>query len=414
MELRAARRLTLAQARRVALKAQGFGADRDADRSANPVGTRDVQRMISRLGQFQIDTINVVERAHYLPVFSRLGPYDRGLVDRAAHRAPRRLFEYWGHAASLIDVSLEPALRWRMAANLEQMREDIARIDQDHPGLVEAVVADVADRGPIGAREIEHAEQRQRDGWGWNWSAVKTALEHQLSAGRVYSARRNSQFERLYDLPERVIPPAVFEQPTPERDEALRVLVARAAQALGVASLKALADYFRTHKERTLRAIHELVEQGLLIDVQVGDRSEPWWLWHRAVVPRQVGSPDAGALVSPFDSLVFERERLETLFGFRYRIEIYVPEPKREYGYYVYPFLLGEELVARVDLKAHRATGVLQVKAAWVERTATAPVDRIAGALAVELARLARWLGLERVEVDERGDLARDLTRAVG
>ena len=414
MELRAARRLTLAQARRVALRAQGFGGDRDADLSASPVGMRDVQRLITRLGQFQIDTINVVERAHYLPVYSRLGPYDRGLVDRAAYRAPRRLFEYWGHAASLIDVTLEPALRWRMAAHLEQMWPGIARIDQDHPGLVDAVVADVAERGPIGARAIEYAEQRQRDGWGWNWSAVKTALEYQLWAGRVHAARRNTQFERLYDLPERVIPPAVFNQPTPDREDALRTLVVRAAQALGVGSLKCLSDYFRTHQGQTRQAVDGLVDAGLLIPVQVGDRPEPWWLWHQASVPRRVGSTDAGTLVSPFDSLIFERRRLETLFGFHYRIEIYVPEPKREYGYYVYPFLLGEEFVARVDLKAHRADGVLRVKAAWSEVTATQPPDVVAGALLDELSRMARWLGLERVEVDRRGDLAAHLLAGQG
>lgn len=412
---RLVRRLSIAQARRIALKAQGFGADRDRDADGtNPVGMRDVQRMITRLGQFQIDTINVVERAHYLPVFSRLGPYDTGLLDRAAQRAPRRLFEYWGHAASLIDVTLEPALRWRMAAAAEEMWAGIARVATDHPGLLDAVMADVADRGPIGARGIEYAEQRQREHWGWNWSAVKTALEWQLWAGRVHSAQRNRQFERLYDLPERVIPPAVFDQPTPDPPDAMRILLARAAQALGVASAKCLADYFRTKQVPTRQAIAELVEIGDLTEVRVGDRPEPWWLWRDAAIPRRVGVPGAGALISPFDSLIFERRRLETLFDFFYRIEIYVPEPKREYGYYVYPFLLGDEFVGRVDLKAHRTKGILEVKSAWYERGATRTRAEVSAALRDELGRMARWLGLERTEVADRGDLAGDLRRAVG
>ena len=400
----AVRRLSVTQARRVALRAQGFGGDRDG---ARPVGMRDVQRLIARLGQFQIDTINVVERAHYLPLYSRLGPYDKQLLDRAAHRAPRRLFEYWGHAASLIDVTLEPALRWRMAAHADEMWQAMTRITRDHPGLLEAVLEDVATRGPIGAREIEHVEARDRSHWGWNWSAVKTALEYQLWAGQVYSARRNRQFERQYDLPERVIPPTVHDQPTPDQAEAMRTLVRRAAQALGVASARCLADYFRTRQSTTRQAIAELVRTGELTEVRVGDRTEPWWLWHEAVIPRRV---EGSALICPFDSLIFERQRLETLFGFFYRIEIYVPEPKREHGYYVYPFLLDEELVARVDLKAHRLRGVLEVRSTWYETGSSASPSAVAAALTEELHRMARWLGLVGVEVADRGDLAGELS----
>lgn len=400
----ARRRLSLAQARRVTLAAQGFG------RLDRPVGLRDVQRVITRLGQFQIDTINIVQRAHYLPLYSRLGGYDIGLLDRAAYRPPRRVFEYWGHAASLIDVTVEPALRWRMAAP-DHAWSGVVRLARDHPDLVEQVYAEVAARGPIGARAIEHEEQRSRDAWGWNWSAVKTALEWLLWCGRVTSARRNGQFERLYDLPERVLPRAVRDAPTPDDAEAMQLLVARAARALGIASVHCLADYFRTPVAATLAAVTELEAQGLLLPAAVGDLREPWWLWHEARVPRRT---DVAALVSPFDSLVFERDRLQALFGVFYRIEIYVPEPKRQYGYYVYLFVLGDRIVGRVDLKAHRARGVLEVRAAWIETFAADRSAAVAYELAAELHRLARWLGLGEVEVADRGDLAGALRMAVG
>jgi len=405
----ATRHLTVAQARRVALAAQGFGR-RPLDRA---VGMRDVQRTITRLGQFQIDTINVVQRAHYLPLYSRLGPYDTGLLDRALHQPPRRLFEYWGHAASLIDVTLEPALRWRMQASAEEAWQGIVRLSVRYPELIQTVQSAVSDRGPIGAREIERlsvptAVQRNRDSWGWNWSAVKTALEWLLWSGKVHSARRNRQFERQYDLPERVIPPEIWGLPTPDKPGAMRILVARAARALGVGSLRCLRDYFRTGAAATRQAVDELVASGELLPLQVGDRPEPWWLWHEATVPRRI---EAAVLVCPFDSLIFERTRLESLFGFFYRIEIYLPEPRRQHGYYVYPFLLGDEFVARVDLKAHRNRGTLEVKAAWLESAAAGRQPEVAAALTQELTRMAGWLGLAAVEVSGRGDLAAPVAR---
>ena len=375
---------------------------------------RDVQGVINRLGQFQIDTINIVARAHYLPLFSRLGPYEIGLQDRAVGRAPRRLFEYWGHAASMIDVSLQPALRHRMRSWSErEMWAGIARINRERPGLVEWVEQQVVDHGPIGARGIDEIAQRERDdhrgpksrdNWGWNWSDVKTACEYLFVTGRISSARRNGQFERLYAVPERVLPATVAAAPTPDEPEALRILVRRAAAALGVASEYDLRDYFRTSQALTRPAIDDLVDSGELLPVTVEGWKRPGYLWHQAKQPRSI---QARALISPFDSVMFERSRLEALFEFFYRIEIYVPEPKRVHGYYVYPFLLGDRFVARVDLKADRAAGVLRVNGAYAEEHAD-PAE-IAPELMAELELMAEWLGLGGVQVQDRGDLASPL-----
>ena len=396
-------RLSPALARRVALAAQGFG--RPAPTRA--VGLRDVVALTRRLGQLQIDSINVVTRAQFVPTFSRLGPYDPALVERAAFRAPRRLFEYWGHAASLLDVELEPLLRFRMREGAHAWG-GVDQVARANPELVDRVRAEVAERGPISARQLEVEEVRRRDQWGWNWSAVKTVLEWLFYLGEVSSAYRNSQFERVYDLPDRVLPAAVRAEPTPSVEDSVRGLVRRAAAALGVATEPALRDYFRTRPAATQQAVAELVETGELVPVVVGASTRPWYLWHEARLPRRL---HARALLSPFDSLVFERARLEALFGFSYRIEIYVPEPKRAYGYYVYPFLLGDRFAARVDLKADRAHGVLRVLSAWVEDG----VDpwEVAVELAGELASMAAWQGLSAVQVMPRGDLAAALETAV-
>lgn len=382
----------------MALAAQGFAQPRP-DRA---VGVRDIQATINRLGQFQIDSINVVTRAHFLPLFSRLGAYDTALLERAAHCSVRRLFEYWGHAASLIDINLQPLLRFRMQAGYHDVWPEVERAARAHPDLVEWVRDQVATRGPLSSREIEHDEERTREHWGWNWSTVKTVLEWLFYAGEVTSARRNSQFERVYDLPERVFPAAVLALPTPTPAESVKGLVRRAAQALGVASEFCLRDYFRTRPDMTGQAIAELVEAGELVPVAVqGWDNKPTYLWHQARFPRAV---DARALLCPFDSLVFERARLERLFDFSYRIEIYVPEPRRVHGYYVYPFLLGDRFVARVDLKADRAQGVLRVNSAWLE-SGQDPYE-VARELNAELATMAHWLGLSSVQVLPRGDLA--------
>lgn len=401
------RRLSLAQARRVALDAQGFGRLRPLGRA---VTMRDVQSLIGRLAQFQIDTISVVERAHYFPLYSRLGTYDKSLLDRALATAPRRLFEYWGHAASMIDVDLWPALQWRMARQTGDGWRAWERMVQQYPELPDQVLAEVRARGPVSARQIEFEEERSRDHWGWNWSSVKLALEMHFSAGRITAASRNQHFERLYDVPVRVLPAPVLALPALSEDDACRELVRRSARALGIASSSCLADYFRIGQTAARRAIDELVELGELVPVEVAEWQRPLWLWHQARIPRRV---HARALVSPFDSLVFERNRTLALFDFFYRIEIYVPEAKRRHGYYVYPFLLDEQFVARVDLKADRANGVVIVKASWLEPGREVPAEVVARELAEELAELARWTGCSRVVVQPRGDLAEALSAAV-
>jgi uncharacterized protein YcaQ len=400
------RRETLrkAEARRIALAAQGFGVPK-LERS---VTMRDVQAVTNRLAQFQIDSINVVTRAQFMPLFSRLGPYDPALLERAAYRSPRRLFEYWGHAASLIDISLQPLLRFRMQPGFRDVWTGVERVARENADLIPFIREEVAARGPISARELEIAEQRDRSNWGWNWSRVKTILEWLFYVGEVTSAYRNAQFERVYDLPERVIPRSVLALPTPTPQESVTGLIRRAARALGIASESCLRDYFRTRLDMTREAITTLVEDGDLIPVVVeGSGSRPWYLWHEARVPRRISTR---ALLSPFDSMIFERARLERLFDFSYRIEIYVPGPKRIHGYYVYPFLLDDNFVARVDLKADRTRGVLRVNAAWIEYGYD-PFD-VANELASELKIMAEWLGLQAVQILPRGDLASALTGA--
>jgi uncharacterized protein len=393
-----------AEARRIALTAQGFGVPK-LERS---VTMRDVQAVTNRLAQFQIDSINVVTRAQFMPLFSRLGPYDPGLVERAAYRSPRRLFEYWGHAASLIDISLQPLLRFRMQPGFRDIWTGVERVARENADLIPFIREEVAARGPISARELEIAEQRDRSNWGWNWSRVKTILEWLFYVGEVTSAYRNAQFERVYDLPERVIPRSVLALPTPTPQESVTGLIRRAARALGIASESCLRDYFRTRLDMTREAIATLVEDGDLIPVAVeGSGSRTWYLWHEVRVPRGISTR---ALLSPFDSMIFERARLERLFDFSYRIEIYVPGPKRIHGYYVYPFLLDDNFVARVDLKADRTRGVLRVNAAWIEYGYD-PFD-VANELASELKIMAEWLGLQAVQILPRGDLAPALAGA--
>lgn len=403
--------ITLDTARRMALAAQGFATPR----LSRPATMRDVQRQIDQLAQFQIDSINVVTRAHFMPMFSRLGGwYDPALLERAAHRPPRRMFEYWGHAASLIDVRLQPALRWKMADAEHTAWRRVVRLRDEQPDLVEQVLAVIAEHGPLTARGVdevlERDEQRERSHWGWNWSGVKTALEWHFSTGAVTSARRNAQFERVYDLPERVLPRQVLDVPTPDVDTARVELARRAARALGVMSERCVADYFRTSVAGTRRAIATLEDAGELVPVAVEGWPGRRWLWHEARAPRRI---TGRALVSPFDSLIFERERAHRLFDLFYRIEIYVPEAQRRHGYYVYPFLLDGEFVARVDLKADRAAGVLRVPAAWLEPGRDVAPTRVAAELAAELRSLAAWLDLGDIVVAGRGDLAEELLRAL-
>jgi uncharacterized protein len=395
---RSRERLSAAEARRVALAAQGFSDGRPAQ----PDG-RALTRVLKQVGLLQIDSVNVLARGHYLTLFGRLGPYPLELVDNAAWYAPRRLFEYWGHEASLLPVTTQPLLRWRMQRAHDDAWGSMRRVAQERPELVERVLAEVAERGPIAASEVEEEGPRRGEPW-WSWSDSKRAFEFLFWSGQITSARRR-RFERLYDLPERVLPRGVVAEPTPAPEDAQRELVRIAARSLGVAAERDLRDYFRLPLAETRARVAELVEAGELLPVAVEGWSTPAYLWHGTSVPRQV---DGRALIGPFDSLIWERSRVERLFGFRYRIEIYVPAAKRVHGYYVLPFLMGDRLVGRVDLKADRAAGELRVRAAHGEPDAP---KEIAAALMEELREMAGWLGLEGVKVENSGDLAAALRR---
>jgi uncharacterized protein len=396
-------KLSLAAARRVALAASGF-AD---PRPTGLVTRRHLKRVVGRTQLLQIDSVNVFERAHYLPAYSRVGPYPTPLLDRTAYRH-RDLFEYWGHEASLLPVDAHPLLRWRMAkaAAGEAGWGRTARIIREQPGFVAHVLERVRQDGPIGAGAL-HAGERRGGPW-WGWSETKVALEHLFWSGRLTTSARTRQFERLYDLTERVLPREVLETPTPTPAEAQVALVERAARAHGVATERDLRDYYRLGVAEARVALQALVEEGVLLPVHVEGWRNPTWLHRDAALPRRV---TASTLLSPFDPLVFERSRTARLFGFDYRIEIYVPAPKRVHGYYVLPFLHDEALRARVDLKSDRRAGVLVVQAAHLEPPHDA--GETALALAAELRRAADWQGLGDVVVRPRGDLAPALTTAL-
>lgn len=401
-------RLSAARARRLALGAQGFADARPSGR----VDRRHVRRVFDRVGVIQIDSVNVLVRSQELPLFSRLGPHPRDVLPRMA--ADGELFEYWAHEASLVPVALHPYLRFAMqAAQDGHAYQGLVRLARERPEFVEAVHEEVAARGPIVASDLADGGRRSGPWWGWNDG--KRALEYLFWCGRI-TARRKPSFERVYDLPERVLPAAVVAMPTPPEADARKELLVRAARSLGVATAEDLADYHRQRLPMVRPLLPELVEAGALLPVEVEGWARPAYVHPDAKIPRRI---EARALVSPFDSLVWERARTERLFGFRYRIEIYVPPPKRTYGYYVLPFLLGDELVGRVDLKADRRRAALLVRGAFTE-PAHDP-QRVAAPLAEELALMAGWLGLEQVLVTDvgpdgvdrpaRGDLAVALLR---
>ena len=379
--------LSATEARRLALAAQGFGRARPAE---GTVSMRDVLRTIRRLGLVQIDSVNVLVRSHYLPLYSRLGAYDRAWLDEVAYGGRRRrLYEYWGHEASLLPVETQPLLRWRMqrAKNGDGLWGSVARFGRERRRFCSSILAEIRERGPLGVSEIAAAGSR-RGGW-WGWSEGKLALEWLFWTGQVTTHGRRGSFERIYDLTERALPAAVVEAPTPTTPEAQRELLRIALRALGVATERDLRDYFRLGVADARARIAELVEAGECLPVQVESWRGPAYLASDARVPRRI---DACALLSPFDSLVWFRERLQRLFAFHYRIEIYTPAHKRRHGYYVLPFLLGDRLVARVDLKADRAAGLLRMISTHFE-PGLEPAD-VRPALQQELQRLAGWLGL--------------------
>lgn len=375
--------------------------------------------MIDDVGLLQLDSVNVFLRSHYMPAFSRLGAYPREALDQLAwhedkdghtKRARRRdLIEYWGHEASLLPVELQPLLRWRMARADELSWKGVRRIAAEQPQLLEFVLDEVRERGPLRTADLKAPERKRKPGEMWSWSEEKTALEYLFYSGQLCAARRVN-FERHYDLPERVLPGHVLEAPTPTQEEAQRQLLLIAAKRLGVATEADLGDYFRLPRAESKARVAELVEDGELIVVQVEGWDQPAYVTNeRPAGLRRVAK--ARALLTPFDSLVWARERTERLFDFRYRIEIYVPAPKRVHGYYVLPFLLGDRLVARVDLKSDRQAGVLRVRSAFAEPHADP--KEVARELAEELRLLSEWLGLGGVSVERKGDLASMLRKAL-
>ena len=397
--------LSRAQARRVALAAQGF-----LDPPHEPPTLRTFKRTLARTGVLQVDSVNVLARAHLMPLYSRMGPYDQTLLARAGSgRETRTVLEYWAHVQAYMPVDLWPAMQWRMDSYRAQRGKWGFSADAT---LEPSILAAVRERGPVTARQLdeEFSGPRTTQHWGWNWSDARKVLDYLFLVGDVAIVGRSSQFEVLYDVPEQVLPRAVLDAPTPTSEEAGRELIRRAARSHGVGTATCLADYYRMRtipgtgptagQPNAKDAIADLVSAGELEEVRIEGWRKPAYLDTSARRPRAVR---ARTLLSPFDPLVWERARTEALFDFHYRIEIYVPAPQRRYGYYVLPFLLGDRIAARVDLKADRADGRLLALASYAEDDA--PADT-AAELAVELRRLAGWLGLDDIVVGPRGDLA--------
>ncbi len=392
------RHLTRSQARRIAINAQGLASPRPARPNLGHL-----TRAIRSVGVLQIDSVNVVERAHHLTLFSRLGPYSTGLLERALEQ--RRIFEYWARMASFVPIEDFPLYRYRMQRRAAGEGQWIKDLNRRRPGYVESVYAQVVERGPLTASDLE--EPGEKRGPWWGWADGKIALEYLFAAGRVSVAFRRN-FTRYHDLVERVIPANHLDCPEIHPVDAQRQLLVQAAATLGVATSKDLIAYNWLGTAESRPIVKDLVAAGDLVEVDVEGWGKPAYLHRDAMVPREVR---ARALVNPFDTYMFNRERIESLHDFSYRIEIYVPKPKRVHGYYVFPFLLGEDLVARVDLKANRKAGVLTVPGAFLEDGAD-PVH-VARELAVELGEMASWLGLGAIEIGQKGDLSPRLSKAV-
>jgi uncharacterized protein YcaQ len=396
-------KLSAKTARRMALAAQGFGKARPA-----APGRRHVLSTIETLGLLQIDSVNVVSRSHYLPLFSRLGDYPRTLLEDVAWGKKPVLVEYWGHEASLMPRDLHPLFRWRMddARTGVGVWKGVARFLDTHPDLIAKALDEIRRRGPLSAGELEIGAKKGPGGW-WGWSESKRAVECLFWAGQLTTATRRTGFERVYGTPEQVLPAAILDTPTPRREDAHRALIARAAKAMGVATERDLRDYFRMGPAESRARIAELVEDGALTPAKVEGWEQTAYVAKDATRPRKI---EARALLSPFDSLIWFRERAERIFDARIRLEIYTPAHLRTHGYYVLPFLQGETLTARVDLKADRKAGKLLVQAAHAQPAANGETP---AQLAAELRLMARWLGLGDVEVKPSGDLASALAAAI-
>jgi uncharacterized protein YcaQ len=398
-------RLTAAQARRIALAAQGF-AERRPGADGVKVDRRHFRKVLERVQAVQLDTVNVIDRAHYLTFFARLGPYDREALGRWLHDS-HDVWEYWGHAACFLPVDLHPYLRWKMHAAREGTAwGGLVEMLRDHAGYLDEVRAALRDTGPLVPADLRGDAPRERGTW-WDWDPPKRALEMLFWTGEA-AAVRGRQFERIYDIPERVLPASALDVPTPTELEARSELLRRAARAMGVFTANDMVDYFHQRRPAARPALEALLASGELTPVEVEGWGEPAWMHPEARLPRRVR---ARALLAPFDSLVWERDRAHRVFDFFYRIEIYTPEPKRVHGYYVLPFLLGDRLVGRVDLKADRKAKVLRVRSAWAEDHADH--DEVAAELAAELALLAPFLGLTDIAAEDRGDLAPSLKLAL-
>ncbi|WP_394938909.1 winged helix-turn-helix domain-containing protein [Psychromicrobium sp. YIM B11713] len=394
--------LSLAQARRIAIAAQGLAKGKPAA----PASSRAISKTFERLQLVQIDSVNVLSRSHYLPFFARLGNYDRAALDRLSQQHPRKMVEYWAHEASFIKPEhFADLLPWQR----RNWFGDDSRAGIEERELARRVQQLLSSSNPLTSRQISHKlgdqSRAAQENWGWNWTPVKLVLERLFMSGQLSVAGRNEQFERRYTSVQRVY--RQLPQSPAESQGALKRLIEASARAHGIGTVRCFADYFRLPVKAALSAVGELEQEGVLEAVQVAGWKAPLYLHREAAVPR---ISRGRALLSPFDSLVFERRRLLDLFGFHYRIGIYTPAEKRTHGYYVLPFLLGDRLVARTDLKADRLGRRLLVRTAFAE--AEAPVET-ARELAAELQLMARWLQLDDVVVEPVGDLAGELAREV-
>jgi len=396
--LRTSADLSSAQARRIALAAQGFGRP-----AATTTGTRQLNLLVQRLGLLQLDSVNVFERSHYLPVFARLGHYDKNDLDRLTFAKKSAYTEYWAHEAAIIPVENWPLFRWRMEARRERWYGEKDSWVRDNAAMLDWLRAELRANGPLAASAIQHDSGRGAGGW-WGWSSVKLGLEYLFGWGEVVSAGR-TRFERTYALAEQKLPASVIEQRVSETD-AVRRLMALSARAHGVGTLRDLADYYRIKQGPAAAAMLDLVDSGEVIPVTVDGWKPQGYLHRDARIPRAM---NAGALLSPFDPVVWERGRAERMFDFHYRIEIYTPEAKRVFGYYSLPILLDDTLIGRIDLKNDRQSRVLRVQSAWREANAPAGIEeRIVPLL--ESTRV--WQGLDAVELTGRGDLSASLEAA--